>query len=153
MGAGISAFGIIASVWTDSTMAASAFIALVAFGVQLQLPSWWATATKVSGRHLGAIFGLMNMMGGLGRILSQQFVGRFADWRKSLGYTGRDQWDPSLYLYVGIAWLDGFLGFDQPGEDCGRSGDDRSGDMKRVNGQEPSPVRSRGVAAGRDHPP
>jgi ACS family glucarate transporter-like MFS transporter len=103
VGAGISAFGIVASVWSDSTVVASAFIALVAFGVQLQLPAWWACATQVSGRHLGAIFGLMNMMGGLGRILSQQFVGRFADWRKSLGYTGRDQWDPSLYLYVGIA--------------------------------------------------
>ena len=95
VGAGIAAFGILASVWTDSTVAASAFIALVAFGVQLQLPSWWASATQVSGRHLGAMFGLMNMMGGLGRILSQHFVGSFADWRKSLGYTGRAQWDPS----------------------------------------------------------
>ncbi len=103
VGAGIAAFGIVASVWSDSTVAASAFIALVAFGVQLQLPAWWASATQVSGRHLGALFGLMNMMGGLGRILSQQFVGRFADWRKSLGYTGRAQWDPSLYLYVVIA--------------------------------------------------
>ena len=105
VGAGIAAFGIVASVWTDSTVVASAFIALVAFGVQLQLPAWWASATQVSGRHLGAIFGLMNMMGGLGRILSQNFVGSFADWRKSLGYTGRAQWDPSLYLYVVIALL------------------------------------------------
>jgi MFS transporter, ACS family, glucarate transporter len=103
VGAGISAFGIVASVWTDSTVTASAFIALVAFGVQLQLPAWWACATQVSGQHLGAIFGLMNMMGGLGRVLSQLFVGSFADWRKSLGYTGRAQWDPSLYLYVVIA--------------------------------------------------
>ena len=76
---------------------------LVAFGAQLQLPAWWASATQVSGRHLGAIFGLMNMMGGLGRILSHQFVGPFADWRGSLGYSGRTQWDPSLYLYVVIA--------------------------------------------------
>jgi ACS family glucarate transporter-like MFS transporter len=105
VGAGLSAVGILASVWSDSTMLASAFIALVAFGVQLQLPAWWACATQVSGRHLGAIFGLMNMMGGLGRILSQNFVGTFADWRKSLGYTGRAQWDPSLYIYVVIALL------------------------------------------------
>jgi ACS family glucarate transporter-like MFS transporter len=105
VGAGLSAVGIVASVWTDSTVVAAAFIALVAFGVQLQLPSWWASATQVSGRHLGALFGLMNMMGGVGRILSQLFVGSFADWRKSLGYTGRAQWDPSLYLYVGIALI------------------------------------------------
>jgi MFS transporter, ACS family, glucarate transporter len=105
VGSGIAAFGVIASVSTDSTMIAAAFISLVAFGVQLQLPAWWASATQVSGRHLGAIFGLMNMMGGLGRILSQYFVGSFADWRKSLGYTGRAQWDPALYLYVVIALL------------------------------------------------
>jgi MFS transporter, ACS family, glucarate transporter len=103
VGAGIAGFGIVASVWTDSTLAASAFIALVAFGVQLQLPAWWASATQVSGRHLGAIFGLMNMMGGLGRILSHSLVGGIADWRKSQGFTGRAQWDPSLYLYVVIA--------------------------------------------------
>jgi MFS transporter, ACS family, glucarate transporter len=103
VGCGIAAFGVVASVRTDSTMLAAGFISLVAFGVQLQLPAWWASATQVSGRHLGAIFGLMNMMGGLGRMLSQVFVGGFADWRKSLGYTGREQWDPALYLYVVVA--------------------------------------------------
>jgi hypothetical protein len=45
----------------------------------------------------------MNMMGGVGRMLSQLFVGSFAEWRKSVGYTGRAQWDPSLYIYVVIA--------------------------------------------------
>jgi MFS family permease len=104
-GGGLAACGIIASIWTDSTTVASAFIALVAFGVQLQLPSWWACATQVSGRHLGALFGLMNMMGGIGRSLPQLFVGSFADWRKSLGYRGRDQWDPAFYLFVAIAML------------------------------------------------
>jgi MFS transporter, ACS family, glucarate transporter len=102
-GCGIAAFGVVASIWTDSTVVAAGFISLVAFGVQLQLPAWWASATQVSGRHLGAIFGLMNMMGGLGRMLSQVFVGGFADWRKSLGYSGRAQWDPALYLYVVVA--------------------------------------------------
>jgi MFS family permease len=103
VGAGLAAFGILASILTDSTTIAAGFIALVAFGVQLQLPAWWACATQVSGRHLGAIFGLMNMMGGVGRLFSQIFVGGFADWRKSLGYTGRAQWDPSLYIYIGVA--------------------------------------------------
>ena len=86
-------------------MAASAFVALAAFGVQLQLPSWWASATQVSGRHLGALFGMMNMIGGVGRILSQLFIGSFADWRKSLGYSGRAQWDPALYVYVAVALI------------------------------------------------
>jgi MFS transporter, ACS family, glucarate transporter len=104
-GTGIGALGILASLWTDSTVMASGFIAVAAFGVQLQLPAWWASATQVSGRHLGALFGLMNMMGGFGRLLSQLAVGQFADWRKSLGYTGRAQWDPGLYAYVGIALI------------------------------------------------
>ena len=53
--------------------------------------------------HLGALFGLMNMVGGIGRLFSQYFLGWFADWRKSQGFTGRAQWDPALYAYVGIA--------------------------------------------------
>jgi MFS family permease len=105
VGAGLSGLGILASIWTDSTVAASAFVALAAFGVQLQLPSWWASATQVSGRHLGALFGMMNMMGMFGRILFNLFIGSFADWRKSLGYSGRAQWDPALYVYVVVAMV------------------------------------------------
>ncbi len=82
---------------------ASVFVALTVFGLQVQLPSWWASATRVSGLHIGALFGLMNMVGGIGRLFSQYFLGWFADWRKSLGFTGRAQWDPALYVYVGIA--------------------------------------------------
>jgi sugar phosphate permease len=108
-GAGLSALGILASIWTDSTVAASGFVALAALGAQLQLPSWWASATQVSGRHLGALFGMMNMMGMFGRILFNLFVGGFADWRKSLGYAGRAQWDPALYVYVVIALFGMFL--------------------------------------------
>jgi sugar phosphate permease len=104
-GAGLCATGILASIRTDSTVAASAFVALAAFGVQLQLPSWWASATQVSGAHLGALFGMMNMMGMFGRILFNLFMGSFADWRKSLGYSGRAQWDPALYIYVAVALI------------------------------------------------
>ncbi len=104
-GSALTAASILASVSTDSTEKASAFLGLAAFGMRLQLPAWWSSATQVSGRHLGALFGLMNMIGGIGRLASQQFVGRFADWRQSLGYSGRAQWDPALYVYVGIALL------------------------------------------------
>ena len=116
----LPAFGIIASVWTDSTMVAAAFIALVAFGVQLQLPAWWACATQVSGRHLGAIFGLMNMMGGLGRILSQQFVGtlcRLAEEPRL--YRPRPVGPVALPLRGDCPGRHGFLGLDQSREDRG----------------------------------
>ena len=74
----------------------SVFVALACFGVQIQVPAWWASATQVSGRHLGALFGMMNMLGAVGGIFSQIFFGRFADWMKGLGYTGRAQWDPAF---------------------------------------------------------
>ena len=66
VGAGLAAAGILASLFTDNTVLASVFVALACFGVQLQVPAWWASATQVSGKHLGALFGLMNMIGALG---------------------------------------------------------------------------------------
>jgi MFS family permease len=103
LGAGIAATGILASIFTESSLLASIFIAMACFGIQIQLPAWWASATQVSGRHVGALFGMMNMLGAVGGISSQVFLGRFADWMKSLGYTGRAQWDPGFYIYVVIA--------------------------------------------------
>ena len=105
VGAGIAAAGLLASIFTDSSLLASIFVAIACFGIQIQLPAWWASATQVSGRHLGALFGMMNMLGAVGGISSQIFLGRFADWMKSLGYTGRAQWDPGFYVYVAIALI------------------------------------------------
>jgi MFS family permease len=75
---------------------------MACFGAQLQTPAWWACATLVSGKHLGALFGMMNMIGALGGIFSQVFFGYYADYMKGLGFSGRAQWDPAVYLYIGI---------------------------------------------------
>ena len=91
--------------FTDSNLLASIFVAIACFGMQIQVPAWWASATQVSGRHLGALFGMMNMLGAVGGICSQIFLGRFADWMKGLGYTGRAQWDPGFYVYVAVALI------------------------------------------------
>ena len=54
---------------------------------------------------------LLNMMGTFGALGSQWFVGAFADWRKGLGYTGREQWDPMFNVYIivlligSLTWL------------------------------------------------
>jgi len=45
------------------------------------------------------------MMGTAGALASQGFVGAFADWRKGLGYAGREQWDPMFDVYVGVLLL------------------------------------------------
>jgi MFS family permease len=65
------------------------------------MPSWWSCATRISGRHIGSLFGLMNMLGGIGAGSSQGFIAIFTDWRESLGYSVRQQWDPVFYVYIG----------------------------------------------------
>jgi len=45
----------------------------------------------------------MNMIGAAGAATSQVFVGHFADLMKSWGRTGRAQWDPGFFVYVGVA--------------------------------------------------
>lgn len=71
----------------------------------LTLPMWWSCAIRISGRHVGALFGLMNMVGTVGACLSQGFTAIFADWRKGLGYSIREQWDPAFYVYMGVLAL------------------------------------------------
>lgn len=102
-GAGLAAVGIVGGVFTDGITDSAILVAIACLGVQLQVPAWWASATQVGGRHLGAIFGLMNMIGAIGGIASQLFMGRFADYMKGLGYAGRARWDPGFFIYTFVA--------------------------------------------------
>src|SRR5262249_50131376 len=69
------------------------------------LPCWWSCAIEVSGRHVGALFGLMNGLGVFGAMGSQFFFGAFADWRAGQGYSGRAQWGPAVGVYVAVLLL------------------------------------------------
>jgi MFS family permease len=82
--------------------AAVSFTALSCFAAQSTQPLWWSCAIGVSGRHVGALFGLMNMVGVFGAMSSQYLVGAFADAMGARGYSGRQQWDPIFYLDIGI---------------------------------------------------
>ncbi|QEH35147.1 putative sulfoacetate transporter SauU [Aquisphaera giovannonii] len=104
-GAGLTAACLFLSLRTDSVFLSSVLVAAACFGVQVQVPAWWASATQVSGRHVGALFGLMNTVGNIGGILSPPFLGFFADVMKARGYSGRDQWDPGLLVYAVVAIL------------------------------------------------
>ncbi len=104
-GAGLTTVCILGSVFTDGIMGSAILVALACLGVQLQVPAWWASATQVSGRHLGALFGMMNMIGALGGIASQLFMGRFADFMAGLGYEGRARWDPGFFVYSLVALI------------------------------------------------
>ena len=100
-----------AAVRTESPTSLAALAAVSAMCTQITLPTWWSAAIEQSGRHVGALFGLLNMMGTVGALSSQWFVGAFADWRKDLGYAGREQWDPMFNVYIivlligALSWL------------------------------------------------
>jgi sugar phosphate permease len=73
--------------------------------MHVTLPNWWSVVIPQSGRHVGALFGLMNGIGVFGAMVSQGFVGVFVDWQKSQGLSGRDAWDPIFDVYVGVLLL------------------------------------------------
>jgi len=104
-GSALAAIAILLSVQAENAVLSAVLVAIACLGVQLQVPAWWASASQVSGRHTGAIFGFMNMIGSLGGNGSQLFLGYFADYMKGLGYTGRAQWDPGFAIYSGVALL------------------------------------------------
>lgn len=63
----------------------------------------------ISGKHVGALFGLMNSVGVFGAMSSTYLVGAIADSLGSQGYTGRDQWDPIFYINMGVLGTAGLL--------------------------------------------
>jgi ACS family glucarate transporter-like MFS transporter len=86
----------------------SALAAFSCFCVQTALPNWWSSAIEQSGRYVGTLFGLMNMIGSFGAVASQYFVGWFADRQKALNLSGRAQWDPMFHLYIGALIIGSF---------------------------------------------
>jgi MFS family permease len=88
---------------------AALFAALSCFAAQSVQTLWWTCAIGTSGRHVGALFGLMNSMGVVGAMSSQFLVGASADWLGAKGLTGRAQWDPMFYVDIGVLMLAALL--------------------------------------------
>jgi ACS family glucarate transporter-like MFS transporter len=79
------------------------------FATQATQSLWWSNAIGISGKHVGALFGLMNSVGVFGAMSSTYLVGAIADSLGSQGYTGRDQWDPIFYINMGVLCTAGLL--------------------------------------------
>jgi MFS family permease len=99
------------SQFIDNPLAAVLMCSLGYFCSYIQLAAWWAAMADVGGRHLGALFGLCNMIGLGGGAVSQLFVGWFIDRQASLGLAGRVGWDPMFYVYGVVLMLGGVLWF------------------------------------------
>lgn len=82
--------------WTVAGAACSCFC------TQSTQSLWWSSAIGISGRHVGALFGLMNSVGVFGAMTSQFLVGALADFFGARGFTGRDQWDAIFYIDLGV---------------------------------------------------
>ena len=106
-----SALCVLGTTFCETPQMACAFFAGGAFCSQVQISNWWASVMDISGKHLGAMFGLMNSMGIPGAMISPIFVGHLVKYRGELGFAGREQWDPafvicSVVLFTGaVCWL------------------------------------------------
>lgn len=112
MGAGayFTAAGLLAvSLHSSNAWFAALLAGLSCFCTQMTLPLWWSCTISISGRHVGALFGLMNSVGVFGALSSQYFAGRIADWLGDLGYSGRLQWDPIFQINIGVLAFAGLL--------------------------------------------
>jgi MFS family permease len=95
---GLAAVLLTAGVRCESPVATALLTGLASLCASSMLPCWWGAVTDISGKHLGALFGLMNSLGVPGATASQLFFGWFPDWRERHQHTGRDQWDPAFYV-------------------------------------------------------
>lgn len=102
---GLAAFAIATSAFCDSLPMSSLFAALACMSALSHQAAWWGVVTEVSGKHLGALFGLMNSLGVPGAWLSTTFLGRFADELGQRGYVGRERWDPAFLICGGVLLL------------------------------------------------
>ena len=97
------------SLLSGNAWLAAFFAALSCFATQATQPLWWTCSIGISGKHIGALFGLMNSVGVFGALSSQYLVGKLADLLGGRGFTGRAQWDPIFYINLGVLVVAGLL--------------------------------------------
>ncbi|MEY2724729.1 MAG: putative sulfoacetate transporter SauU [Planctomycetota bacterium] len=94
----IAAALLYAALQRDDIRESVALTALSCFFTQATQALWWSAAIQISGRHVGALFGLMNSAGVFGAMSSQMLVGALTDTLAKQGLTGRNQWDPAFLI-------------------------------------------------------
>src|SRR5205823_3210612 len=94
----------------DDPWWAAGFMSGAAMFSFAQLPTWWSVVAEISGRHLGAMFGLLNSMGVLGAFVSNILMGYLVQYRKDVyEYSGRELWDPIFNLYIAVLFVGGLM--------------------------------------------
>jgi MFS family permease len=104
-GLALATLGLLVSVRCDSPWSAAMWTSVAFFLAMVQITTWWAVVTEISGKHLGALFGLMNSMGVPGASVSVLFLGWLVSFLEGLGHEGRDRWDPAFYVYAAVSFV------------------------------------------------
>jgi nitrate/nitrite transporter NarK len=64
-------------------------------GIHMHAAAWWGMNSAISGRHIAAVFGVINSMGALGGAVSQVVFGSLP----------RTSWDQAFYVAAGLLLL------------------------------------------------
>ena len=94
---------------TKNPWRAVLFTALSCFATQATQPLWWSSAIGNSGKHVGALFGLMNSAGVFGAMSSRFLVGPIINRLGGKCYSGRMKWGPIFYINVGVLIAAGLM--------------------------------------------
>ena len=70
LGFGLSAVGLVASVYMDRPLTAVLFLSVAIFGADMTLPPSWALCIDIGRKHAGTVSGTMNMAGNLGSFVT-----------------------------------------------------------------------------------
>lgn len=84
----IACLAMFAASGVDDYRLKSVLLAMVCLGVHAHAAAWWTANSNISGRHVSAIFGLMNSMGVLGGAACQI----------AFGYLPRIQWPQAFFV-------------------------------------------------------
>lgn len=108
LGAGVALF---VSMLFESPVATASCIAFSFLLAYIQLTTWWTVSAEICGKHLGALFGLMNALGIGAGWVSNFLIGHMADYlRNHHQATGRDCYDPAFYI-CSVVYLVGAIGW------------------------------------------
>ncbi len=98
----LAAVGLLAAIWADDPLLATAAMALTAFATDIGLGATWAYFQDAGGPYVGTLLGWANMFGNLGSFLSPLVLGWLADdygWGCALGVGA------GVFVVSGLFWF------------------------------------------------
>jgi MFS family permease len=114
-GKGLGAVLLLTGASVNEPLAAVVLITLSAFCADLAVASHWAVCSDTAGRYVATVFGAMNMIAGLGAVLSPVLAGQVLEWLSPTAVgdaLARERaWDVVMLVFAGtlgacaLCWL------------------------------------------------